>query len=141
MPASIPVTMQILIASVKMLNEIKMGKPMAEEMNLVRMNTSNSPIIPPSIHRKADSSKNSVMILERLAPIAFFNPICAVRSLTVTNIILATPNMPTMSDRAAMAHPPKLIEPKMVSRKLLAEEISLSAKLSGWVGLSFLTER
>ncbi len=50
---------------------------------------------------------------------AFSIPIREVRSRTVTNIILATPNMPTTSERMAMAQPPLLMPPKISLAKLL----------------------
>ena len=41
-----------------------------------------------------------------MAPTAFLIPIWWVRSLIVTNIIFATPKVPTIKDKIAMAHPP-----------------------------------
>ena len=58
--------------------------------------TKNNPIAPPNRQRIIASIKNSKRILLFLAPTAFFKPIIAVRSLTVTNIILAMPNKPTI---------------------------------------------
>ena len=54
-------------------------------------------------------------MVELFAPIAFFKPIWLVLSLTVTNIILATPKAPTIRDNPAMAHPPLLIDPNTLS--------------------------
>ncbi len=90
----------------------------------VRMITTSSPSNPPMMQRKDDSSRNSVMMVIRLAPMAFLSPICDVRSRTVTNMILATPNIPTMSERVAMAQPPLLTPSKMLVAKL-AESIDI----------------
>ena len=62
----------------------------------VKIYTRNKPIAPPRIHKMAASNRNSNRIVNFFAPIAFLRPITEVRSLTVTNIMLAIPNMPTI---------------------------------------------
>ena len=111
---------------------------MIEESINVKMKTANKPINPPMMQRKADSIKNSASIVPRFAPIAFFKPIWLVRSLTVTNMIFATPNIPTINDRPAIAHPPILRPDVNESKALFAKARSVNEKLSSAVGLSFL---
>ena len=120
----------------RLLLEINTGKFNAPDKILVRMNTRSSPIKPPMRQRKADSNKNSVRIILLLAPTAFFRPIWLVRSRTDTNIILATPNIPTKSDIPAMIHPPVFNGPKMLLTASLKSLISFNAKSSSWVGLN-----
>jgi hypothetical protein len=130
MPARIPATIQIIIAIKIIKGERKKGKSIKELATLVRINTRSKPIIPPIMQRKADSNKNSIKMTLLLAPIAFLRPIWDVLSLTVTNIILATPNMPTINARAPIAHPPILTLTKAFSSDSLRSLISFKAKLS-----------
>ncbi len=93
------------------------GKPkMAFEARVSRK-TMDRPSSPPMMHRKALSSRNSVSITLRLAPMAFLSPICEVRSRTVTNMILATPNIPTINESIAIDQPPLLMPPKDLAGK------------------------
>src|ERR1039457_4887657 len=136
-PAAIPIIMHIDIASVRIPIEIKTGKLKILVRTIVKRYTRISPIR----HMIADSNKNSVRILLFFAPTAFFRPIIAVRSFTVTNIILAIPNAPTIRLRIPIAQPPRLMlenNELTLSLKLL---IRLREKLSTCLGLSFLMER
>src|ERR1017187_6922782 len=140
-PAAIPIIMHIDIASVRIPIEIKTGKLKILVRTIGKRYTRISPINPPIRHMIADSNKNSVRILLFFAPTAFFRPIIAVRSFTVTNIILAIPNAPTIRLRIPIAQPPRLMlenNELTLSLKLL---IRLREKLSTCLGLSFLMER
>ncbi len=113
MPAKIPVTTQVITAPAKSFNEIKTSKSKTWVRIRVSKKTRISPIAPPNTHKKALSIKNSVRMVDRLAPMAFFSPIILVLSRTVTNMILATPNMPTIKERIVMAIPPTVKPPKI----------------------------
>ena len=74
-PAMIPTMIQIPMASNILKVEMKTGKFKALVSIWVRINTSASPMVPPMIHKKEDSNRNSVRIILLLAPIAFLSPI------------------------------------------------------------------
>jgi hypothetical protein len=74
-PARIPTMMQIEMARPRMPGEMEIGKDATAEMIVVSMNTRKTPIAPPMMHRKADSSRNSVSITDFRAPRAFLSPI------------------------------------------------------------------
>src|SRR5664279_4416553 len=120
-PAAIPIIIHIDIASVRIPIEMKTGKLKILVSTRVNRYTRINPINPPIRQIIADSNKNSVRILLFFAPIAFFRPIIEVRSLTVTNIILAIPNAPTIRLKMPIAQPPRLI--------LENNELTLSLKL------------
>ncbi|OPZ16678.1 MAG: hypothetical protein BWZ05_01791 [Bacteroidetes bacterium ADurb.BinA245] len=98
-------------------------------------------MMPPTIQRNADSSKNSDCITLRFAPIAFFNPIWLVRSLTDTNIILATPNMPTINESAAITHPPIFRLTNALLIAALKSLMSFNVKSSSFTGVNLCTAR
>jgi hypothetical protein len=56
-------------------------------------------------------------------------------------MILATPNIPTTSDSAAIAHPPLFTPLNKSLANLLNESMSFSEKSSAWVGFSFRSDR
>ena len=103
--------------------------------------TSIKPISPPIMQRNAASSKNSVRMMRLLAPTAFFKPICGVRSLTVTNMILATPNKPTIRLIPPITAPPMFKPTNASDTCPLISSILFSAKLDSLVGLSLRTLR
>ena len=107
----------------------------------VKPNTSNKPKIPPSTQRKALSIKNSLRMVLRLAPIAFFNPMILVRSRTVTNMIFATPKIPTMKESMVMAIPPIVIPLNMEAICVVPLLTSFNAKLSSCLGFKRRTPR
>jgi hypothetical protein len=58
MPASIPTKIQMPMARSMIFGEIKSGKPVITVAIFARIKTSSSPISPPRIQRKADSSRH-----------------------------------------------------------------------------------
>ena len=72
------------------------------------------------------------------APIAFFNPITGVRSLTVTNIIFAIPNIPTIKLMPPIIAPTISIVMNESEMALLKASTLFNEKLSSCNGLSFL---
>ena len=140
-PAPMPVMMQIRIANPILVVEIKTGKSKTPDKIFVSRKTRINPMRPPTIHRNADSSKNSDRITVRLAPIAFFNPIWLVRSLTDTNIILATPNIPTINDNAAITQPPMFRLTNALLMAALKSLISFNVKSSSCTGVNLCTAR
>jgi hypothetical protein len=66
-----PVMMQMRMANAILVVEIKTGKSNTPDKILVSRKTSINPMMPPTIQRNADSSKNSDCITLRFAPIAF----------------------------------------------------------------------
>ena len=89
----------------------------------------------------AASIKNSKSILERLAPMAFFKPIMLVLSFTVTNIILAIPNMPTIRLITPINPPTISTVPNKPLMAWLNASTLFNEKLSSWVGLNLLIWR
>ena len=61
-----------------------------------------TPTIPPMLVNTAASVRNCPKILYFFAPIAFFNPISLVRSVTDTSIIFITPIPPTKREMLAI---------------------------------------
>ena len=114
-PEITPNTIHKLSAIIIILGAIVIGNGRTELNPNVNNQTKNNPTNPPTIHKKALSKRNSYNMVELFAPMAFFKPIWLVLSLTVTNIILATPNAPTNNDKPAIAHPPWFTEPKKPS--------------------------
>ena len=70
-PATKPMITQILTASNKMLDAIKIGKGIIAVAIKVAIQTKNKPNAPPMIQRNALSNKNSVRMVLFFAPIAF----------------------------------------------------------------------
>jgi hypothetical protein len=114
-PEITPKTIHKLRAIKIIFGAMEIGNGSTELNAKVNNQTKNNPTNPPTIHKKALSKRNSYNMVELFAPMAFFNPIWLVLSLTVTNMILATPNAPTNRDNPAIAHPPWFTEPKKPS--------------------------
>ena len=70
-----PSIMQMLIASMIIFGAMNIGKGKTELSTSDNNPTKPNPINPPTIHKNALSIKNSVRMVLRLAPNAFFNPI------------------------------------------------------------------
>ena len=75
MPASNPTEILMLSPRIIMEGESTTLKGNAALKPTLIKNTRNNPINPPRIQSKEDSSKNSVRMVDRLAPIAFLSPI------------------------------------------------------------------
>ena len=121
--------------------EMYTGKFNGPDSIKVSIYTKNKPIAPPSIQSTAASIKNSKRILLLLAPIAFFNPIILVLSLTVTNIMLAIPNIPTIKLMPPIIEPTKFIIINDSEMALLNASTLFNEKLSSCVGLNLLIWR
>ena len=127
-----------MIVAISIGIEIKIGKFSTLDDMIVPMNTKNNPIAPPIKHNMMASSRNSKRILLFLAPIAFFNPITAVLSFTVTNMILAIPNNPTIRLIPPTIPPTIFNTEKNPVMALLKASTLFNEKSSSSVGLNFL---
>ena len=139
MPARMPTKKQMPIAVSISEVEIYTGKSNWPERIFVSPNTISKPIIPPIKQRNAASNKNSIRMIRLLAPIAFFNPIWLVLSFTLTNMILATPNNPTIKLMPPIIAPPILIPENAWLNASLQSFTSFKEKLSSCVGLCWPT--
>jgi hypothetical protein len=74
-PEMMPRIIQILMARVTILGAIKIGNGKILVSARDNNQTRNKPTSPPMIHKNALSIKNSVRMVLRLAPSAFFKPI------------------------------------------------------------------
>ena len=104
----------------------------------VRIYTKNKPIAPPKMHSTVASIKNSKRMVLFFAPMAFFKPIMLVLSLTVTNIILAMPNKPTIKLIPPMIAPTTFTVEKKPVMALLKASTLFKEKLSSCLGASLL---
>ena len=93
------------------------------------------------MHISAASIKNSSNMEELFAPMAFFKPITEVLSLTVTNIILAIPNKPTIKLIPPIKPPTIFSVTKKPDIALLKASTLFNEKLSSSLGPKRLTWR
>ena len=93
---------------------------------------------PPIKHSIDASNKNSNRILLFFAPMAFFNPITLVLSFTVTNIMLAMPNMPTIKLITPIKPPTMFTVPNKLVMALLNASTLFKEKLSSCLGANLL---
>ena len=105
MPEMIPTNRQMMTVVTIMGTEMKTGKSSGPDSIRVRIYTKRSPKAPPTRHKMVASNRNSNKMVLFLAPMAFLRPMMGRRSLTVTNMILAIPNIPTIRLMPPMMDP------------------------------------
>ena len=103
--------------------------------------TINNPTAPPIKQRIIASIRNSKRMTYFFAPSAFLIPIIFVRSLTETNIIFATLNIPTNKAKPPIIPPTKYIIPKKPSNRLLNIVNLFKAKLLSSFGFNLRLDR
>ena len=94
------------------------------------------PIRPPNRQMAADSNRNCMRMLRRLAPIAFLMPISRVRSVTETNMMFITPIPPTNSAIPVTSRPMPRTAPTTLLNAPSRESSLLMVKLSSSIGLN-----
>ena len=72
------------------------------EISSARITPLMTPMMPPRLVSTADSVRNWSRMRFFLAPIAFFRPISAVRSVTDTSMMFITPMPPTSREMLAI---------------------------------------